>query len=101
MTIVSDSFYSSSEYANYLTYRTLKKTINRQLTHKQTIQNKDIESLINSNPELYEAHELAGDAYIAMGKKQLAKAAFSTALTKQLVWFRGQAPHRRKTSNDK
>ncbi|MCO5268652.1 MAG: C45 family peptidase [Brumimicrobium sp.] len=80
LTIPTDSFLYSSEYANYEKYRTLDKEISRWLKDKEAVINTDmLEEYRQLNPDFWYVHYNAGVLYYRMEKYEKARDAFKIA----------------------
>lgn len=75
-----NAFINSQAFKGYLTYR--------QLAHKarkEGLNEAEIATLINSNPNLYAAYETAGDAYLKLEQPDKAKTYWQKALTMRVA----------------
>ena len=78
LTIPADKFLSTPAYANFLKFREQKQNA---LDGKEI----NIEILINSNPEFYDAYVIAGNYLMKKEEYTLAKKYFKIALTKVIA----------------
>ena len=84
LAIPEDSFLHTPEYNHYLSYRSLTKIIKKAIKDKTTVEKKQIDDYIATNPEFYYVYELAGDYYAS--KKSYAQAVpyWTLALEKEI-----------------
>ena len=80
MEIKEDSLINTAEFRNFLGYRHTKKAIRKSLSEKRNLSNKEIRNLTLLNPNLFEAYDIAGDAFWAKGEKDSANVYWSKAL---------------------
>lgn len=78
LTIAADTFLSTSAYTNFVKFRQQKQNA---LDGKEV----DVKTLINSNPELYDAYVIAGNYLMKKESYQEAKKYFEIALTKEIA----------------
>jgi isopenicillin-N N-acyltransferase-like protein len=78
LTIAADTFLSTSAYTNFVKFRQQKQNA---LNGKEV----DIKTLINSNPELYDAYVIAGNYLMRKESYAEAKKYFEIALTKEIA----------------
>lgn len=78
LTIAPDSFLLSSAYKNFIVFRTLKQ-------HIQDGAKVNVDSLVASNPEFYNAYVLAGDYLYKQKNYTAALRNYQTALTKVIA----------------
>lgn len=71
-------FLNSIGYASFLKFKGLKQDWLKKKIPAP-------ESIIESNPEYYDAYRIAGDMYLHQGKNAAAIAAYQTALTKEIA----------------
>lgn len=85
LAIAPDPFLFSPDYNRLLTYRETVKMIRKQMKTAQELHQELVDQLLQSNPEMYYAWELAGDYYAAFGKKEAAVRHWQQALTKEIA----------------
>ena len=84
LTIPADSFLHTSEYTGYLSYRSLTKEIKKAIKDKTTVEEKQINDYIATNPEFYYVYELAGDYYASKKLYTQAVSHWNRALEKEI-----------------
>lgn len=82
--IKEDSLIYTPEFKNYLGYRHTKKAIKKSMSSKQQPTSKEIRNLTLLNPNLFEAYDIAGDAFWAREKKDSAVCYWRKALTLEI-----------------
>ena len=82
--IKEDSLIYTPEFKNYLGYRHTKKAIKKSMASKQQPTSKEIRSLTLLNPNLFEAYDIAGDAFWARELKDSAVCYWKKALTLEI-----------------
>lgn len=82
--IKEDSLIYTQEFKNYLGYRHTKKAIKKSMSSKQQPTSKEIRNLTLLNPNLFEAYDIAGDAFWAREKKDSAVCYWRKALTLEI-----------------
>ncbi|MDL2255544.1 C45 family peptidase [Parabacteroides sp. OttesenSCG-928-G06] len=84
LTIEADPFLASADYGRLLTYRKTLKEIRKYIKAGEKADESLIETLLQANPEMYHAWEVAGDYYWALGQKEEAVAHWQQALTREI-----------------
>ncbi|MDH6313334.1 tetratricopeptide (TPR) repeat protein [Parabacteroides sp. PFB2-10] len=85
LAIAADPFLFSPDYNRLLTYRETVKMIRKQIKTGQELHQELVDQLLQSNPEMYYAWELAGDYYATFGEKEEAVRHWQQALTKEIA----------------
>ncbi|MDL2208115.1 C45 family peptidase [Parabacteroides sp. OttesenSCG-928-O15] len=85
LAIAADPFLFSPDYNSLLTYRETVKAIRKQMKTGQELHQELVDQLLQSNPEMYYAWELAGDYYAAFGEKEEAVRHWQQSLTKEIA----------------
>ena len=96
LSISEDSFLYTSEYDNYLKYRSLTKEIKKAIKEKTTVENNQIDDYIATNPEFYYVYELAGDYYASKKLQTQAVSYWSRALEKEIPKLKDREKIRKK-----
>jgi hypothetical protein len=87
LTIPPDPFLSTAEYQSFIRFKTIKRKINTVLQSDefQKLDNAQVSSFIESNPEYFEVYSLLGKYYEKIGDVPSALAAYRRALEKEIA----------------
>ncbi len=85
LNIDEDPFIHTQAYKDYEAYRILEKKIEAAMVRKDTINNNDLQKLIQYNPEYWKAYYLAGKCYYENKQYNKALEAFKNARTKEIT----------------
>lgn len=83
--IPEDPFVHSKAYKDYEAYRVLEREVEAAIENKETISAERLAQLQQKNPEYWKAYYLRGKYYYQNNYKAAARAAFKTALTKEIT----------------
>lgn len=83
--IEEDPFIYTQGYKDYEAYRVLEREIESTIELKDTINNNDLQKLIQYNPEYWKAYYLAGQYYYENKQYNKALEAFKNARTKEIT----------------
>lgn len=78
--IEADTLVNSSAYRSFLGYRHTKRAIRESMKGKEYATAKEIRNFTLMNPNLFEAYDIAGDAFLAKGNKDSARLYWQKAL---------------------
>ena len=83
--IAKDPFLKTEAYSNYEKYRKLERKVEQAIENEIKINDKELETLINLNPEYWKAHKLSGDYYYQNKDYSKAFKAFKIASKKEIT----------------
>lgn len=82
--IKEDTLVNTVAFKNFLGYRHTRKAIRKSMNSKEQPSSKEIRNLTLLNPNFFEAYDIAGDAFMARGKKDSANYYWEKALSLEI-----------------
>lgn len=83
MEIPADTFLKEKAYFEFLTYKTLSDSINRQINDNKEVSDDIIDKMISCNPDYFNAYLQAGDYYFYWKDYEKARINYKIALSKE------------------
>jgi len=83
LTIPADPFLSSTQYADFLSYRKMKTELIAATQNEKMLSAEYVKSFISLNPDYFQGYVLAGDYYSAMDSTEKALRFYKFSLTKE------------------
>ena len=84
--IAPDPFYTSTGFADFEKYKTLRDQIKQATSLKQELDENVISSFVETNPNYYETYRIIGNYYFNMNNLSSANTFYQKALTKEIAY---------------